>query len=1653
MDLLPLDWEYVEQRAGSFIGREWVFAQVRNFLSGPPGIFLLRGDPGTGKTAVAARLAQASSGRVADGFAARPAVAEGTISAAVFCRAGKMTVPELVQRLSRQLEMTVSGFSDALQSTLAPEIKVRDIHVEARDIDGDVTGVRIVLNGLSDERAFSAGLAIPLRQLRERGSAQQIVLLVDAVDEAAAAGEINTFSRYLGKLDGIHLIVTSRPDARVLVDFRTADLKVDLLSNAPPGDPDIQQYIRNRLRGQSSAGATDALVDRIAKEAAGNFLYAFYVTGTLIESDSLGGIDDKAARSLPLPTGGLPGVYEDFLDRQIGGDEAKWADDLRPVLAPLCLALGDGFTAVELGAIASRLTGREFSPTKAGDVIRHAGQFLDGPRPNGPFRVYHQSFSRFLTDPEQNPNWPIDLTETGTAIVRAMMPDGQLGNRDWTAASSYARRHLAAHAAFAGVLDDLLLDPGYLLAAHPPGLLAVLNEARSQAARRASVAYRRVAHRLFRPSDPARDSYLRLAALQTGAGELLTPYDPDIGESSEGSDWRPAWASWRPATPTRVVGELPSAAAVLAAVGTERGTLALAGGEFGLEAWDIDSGQRSATHPWKVLTMAVGRVGEQPVVLAGHPDGIVTVHELPSLQVTASNESAHTGSVLAAVTLNEGSMGATGDSEGALVLWQLPALEAISTRPNAHTIVRALAATALGDGQLLISAGDTLEQNGQRNRETQPVRAWTVPALSLVSNIETTVDLCSLVEAASTPQGCIVVYQKGFAVEVQLITVDRTVQSIGTVETYTQDLLVIKDGDEPQILVCGSTVAPLLISMRPRRSLTLGPTVETKDTARWAGPVDLDGRPSLVSATNILRVWDLEELLAAPSRQGDPSQSAAQHQVEGLTAAGDVLAALTKDLSVRRWRWHSAEELEPLAVRAEQIKTLAACALGGRPHVVVAYSDGIVEAFDAESGEFWPARVDVAAPLQTMAVGLHKGRTVAATAVQLGLRPDGVWREGHPFYGVRLWDLTTGAEIPTHRPHSAQVPASTLAWKLTVAGYTDEKVQHIAGVETADDLLIAAHCSRNLRVWPLNRIDAGFDLREGRDKSISALAGQRGVLAIGDLNGKLEMWRMEERADRRFTREHQGLAALVFGSWQSAPALFSGGRDGWLRVWSQNGTQILSIDIGEGITSLAFLPEDGIAVGTSRGVLIVRLAGAGIQKVQKPFEAKVGHLRTAVQQQDSFHWNWKDWFNGILPPTAPEAYTGPTREIVELILKFPSKTFRALSRWLDDDTPLVSIKECTVADVACALMVAYSGAAFDDLCDALAEADDGTGSESKIPHLLGQIVTRTPIAGAAVCERWSAKSAKHAQLASLCARWILTENPQPDVRKRLLTVETRILSADPTPLARTEALHTLAFCPETRGLVIDELLDRFLGRADGFVSTGILSVALGTHFDLVFKAFEQKLIRDPGSYDRGDLSALAGYVPKTVEEAERILSLFERLWNAAPGEPASEIVSSLMRFAEHPSSSRDRAVNLAIEIASSTGPPGRENLASKVLTGSYTSDQRWHILGAIIGSADADMKRALIKALATYYDYLDETFFEPILLAASDELEANDMVLVRAAQRSKAFASALDQVIRPTTPQTGGLLATFAEHVGFHADPQTAARQAFKVYIEKHRQS
>ena len=169
MQLSELDWDYVQERAAHFTGRGWVFARLDQFLHQPPGVFLLLGEPGTGKTAIAAQLALAAAGRLTPAAAAAAPHRAVPIAAAYFCRAGRVDLLDIAQRLSDQLAEAVPGFAHARQATLLPEIHVGDVQVHTGDIaaGGSVTGVRIDLSRLEAETAFVRAVTLPLKRVRE----------------------------------------------------------------------------------------------------------------------------------------------------------------------------------------------------------------------------------------------------------------------------------------------------------------------------------------------------------------------------------------------------------------------------------------------------------------------------------------------------------------------------------------------------------------------------------------------------------------------------------------------------------------------------------------------------------------------------------------------------------------------------------------------------------------------------------------------------------------------------------------------------------------------------------------------------------------------------------------------------------------------------------------------------------------------------------------------------------------------------------------------------------------------------------------------------------------------------------------------------------------------------------------------------------------------------------------------------------------------------------------------------------------------------------------------------------------------------------------------------------------------------------------------
>lgn len=113
---------YQDQRTRHFSGREWVFDAVNAWLSSDTGsrVFLLTAGPGTGKSAIAARLAQMNLGQVA---APHPALGRDSLTYVHFCQTGvedTLSPVTFVQSLSQALANRFPVFRQALEKSGVP---------------------------------------------------------------------------------------------------------------------------------------------------------------------------------------------------------------------------------------------------------------------------------------------------------------------------------------------------------------------------------------------------------------------------------------------------------------------------------------------------------------------------------------------------------------------------------------------------------------------------------------------------------------------------------------------------------------------------------------------------------------------------------------------------------------------------------------------------------------------------------------------------------------------------------------------------------------------------------------------------------------------------------------------------------------------------------------------------------------------------------------------------------------------------------------------------------------------------------------------------------------------------------------------------------------------------------------------------------------------------------------------------------------------------------------------------------------------------------------------------------------------------------------------------------------------------------------------
>ncbi|MDD5266654.1 MAG: hypothetical protein PHO08_05945 [Methylococcales bacterium] len=426
----------------SFTGRRWLLPLICEWFEHThERVFLLTGEPGAGKSMVAAWLAGYGPVPADSTSKTQLAYIRASIKAVHFCvwASGSTAPSACAENIANQLTRQVPGFADALAASLKDRVQIMGaVYANEINAGSSVTGVHIEnlnLAALSQEDSFDLALRNPLKNLYAKGYSQPMILLIDALDETLGrtrpGGEegINLAS-LLAKLDDlpdqVRVIATTRPDRRVLKYLGSAR-RCDLIEQAPPTVDDVRSHSFDRLAWLEGE-RREILATRIAAAAQGNFLYVHLVLADL--ATRLPILDNLESVSFPV---GLTGYFRDFLNRELGADEDKWAQEFGPVLGLIAVAQRVGFTKAQLEGI----TGREVEQT-----LRKCVQYLDGELPDGPFRPFHRSFAQFLLDDTGNMDYRLDAARMHDKIINYYW---NACRDDWRRCDDYGLNNLASH--------------------------------------------------------------------------------------------------------------------------------------------------------------------------------------------------------------------------------------------------------------------------------------------------------------------------------------------------------------------------------------------------------------------------------------------------------------------------------------------------------------------------------------------------------------------------------------------------------------------------------------------------------------------------------------------------------------------------------------------------------------------------------------------------------------------------------------------------------------------------------------------------------------------------------------------------------------------------------------------------------------------------------------------------------------------------------------------------------------------------------------------------------------------------------------------------------------------------------------------------------
>ncbi|MFE6025813.1 AAA family ATPase [Streptomyces niveus] len=611
-----------------FTGRTRELTQIRSWLASDDTLLLVTGSPGAGKSAL--------------------------LGVTVFLS-------------HNQLVELSAGLVGRIPAQYRPERRYPTlvaVHARHRSTDEVIASIVAQLTPEDPEpTAASSGQALDQLKRIAQGLPEPVVLILDAIDEALEGDRIvrDLLPELLGTLrpDGrpaFRALVGMRPPQTDLHRFweapgaRRMVLDLDTSSNVDDLANDLTTYIADILYsapGYSDQALRESVACAVATAIAHSRDRSTFLVAALFADFLRAGVSLKPAEAVARLPQSLPHLFELHLRTTL--DDDPW---MRHVMVGLAQARGQGMplelvaAAATAAAMAAGQELRPLTPVEAREKLATARFYLrtnidsDGRQL---YRFFHETIIEHFRDAGAELDGLADnlFHELMSAVPGRWAAEGPR----WDLAAPYLLRHLMEHAVDVpggSAVDQLFLEPEYLVRADRNTIRKAVHRTRTPTARRAGAAYQKAFGRGSLRSLFAQDGLLeaRRARLQQS---LLAYRAAGLARYLQ-DEQAVLYTRWSTGLPEESLlhvitkDKLGTSVSALALGTVDRRLVAVFGGTDGsLQAWDVTPSRTGAVLRYSstlrtdrdaITHMVIVDLEERAVIALVTDQNVLRLHDL-----------------------------------------------------------------------------------------------------------------------------------------------------------------------------------------------------------------------------------------------------------------------------------------------------------------------------------------------------------------------------------------------------------------------------------------------------------------------------------------------------------------------------------------------------------------------------------------------------------------------------------------------------------------------------------------------------------------------------------------------------------------------------------------------------------------------------------------------------------------------------------------------------------------------------------------------------------------------------------------------------------------------------------------------------------------